>query len=86
MGVNECLQCARYSMQRLAFGGSRHGRARSGMAVGLLSEFARLSNARVPFSAAYAKFLDTHSLPAVGLDDGFFKSIRETDVGRKIVL
>ena len=51
-----------------------------------LSEYARLSNARVPFSAAYAKFLDTHSLPAVGLDDGFFKSIRETDVGRKIVL
>ena len=51
-----------------------------------LREFARLSNARVPFIQAYAKFLDTHSLSEVGLDDGLFKSIRHTAVGRKIAL
>ena len=62
---------------------------RRGKAVAVvmsLREFARLRSDRVPFGDAYKRFLKTHALHDVGLDDGFFVAARNTQAGRKVTL
>jgi prevent-host-death family protein len=48
--------------------------------------FQRLRGDRSRFGDAYRKFRVQHSLPEVGLDDGFAASLRAKDVGRKVSL
>lgn len=62
---------------------------RRGKAVAVvvsLREFARLRGERAPFGDAYRRFLTTHALHEVGLDDGFFAAARNTQTGRKVTL
>ena len=62
---------------------------RRGKAVAVvvsLREFARLRGERVPFGDAYQRFLSTHVLHDVGLDDGCFAAARNTETGRKVTL
>ncbi|HEX7481570.1 MAG TPA: type II toxin-antitoxin system Phd/YefM family antitoxin [Polyangiales bacterium] len=51
-----------------------------------LRELERLRGDRPRFSDAYKRFLKTHPLREVGLDEGFFDSAREGDAGRKVAL
>jgi len=46
----------------------------------------RLRNDRPQFSEAYAAFLRTHSLEAIGVDRAFFQALREKGAGRKVSL
>ncbi|MEO7521848.1 MAG: type II toxin-antitoxin system Phd/YefM family antitoxin [Gemmatimonas sp.] len=62
---------------------------RRGKAVAVvvsLREFARLRGERPAFGDAYKRFLKTHALHDVGLDDGFFAAARNTQEGRKVTL
>lgn len=62
---------------------------RRGKAVAVvvsLRELARLRGERVSFGDAYRRFLTTHTLHDVGLDDGFFAAARNTATGRKVAL
>ena len=51
-----------------------------------LREFERLRGERAFFGDTYKRFLKAHSLRDAGLDEGFFDSPRNNDVGRKIAL
>ena len=62
---------------------------RRGKAVAVvvsLRELARLRGERAGFGVAYQRFLATHALDEVGLDDGFFTAARNTETGRKVTL
>lgn len=62
---------------------------RRGKAVAVVlsvREYARLRAERPPFGDAYMRFLTTHALHEVGLDDGFFAAARNTETGRKVTL
>ena len=47
-------------------------------------EFERLRGTRVHFGDAYKKFLKTHSLREVGVDDDFAASARDRTAGRTV--
>ena len=47
-------------------------------------EFERLRGKRLHFRDAYRKFLKTHSLQEVGVDDDFATSARDRTTGRKV--
>ena len=47
-------------------------------------EFERLRGKRLNFRDAYRKFLKTHSLQEVGVDDDFATSARDRTTGRKV--
>ena len=47
-------------------------------------EFERLRGKRLHFRDAYRKFLKTHSLQEVGVDDDFATSARDRTIGRKV--
>jgi prevent-host-death family protein len=49
-------------------------------------EFERLRGKRLHFRDAYRKFLKTHSLRDVGIDDDFGASARDRTTGRKVML
>lgn len=49
-------------------------------------EFERLRGKRLHFRDAYRKFLKTHSLREVGIDDDFVTSARDRTTGRKVSL
>ena len=49
-------------------------------------EFERLRGKRVHFRDAYKKFLKTHSLQEIGVDDDFAASTRDRTRGRKVSL
>lgn len=51
-----------------------------------LREFERLRGERALFGEAYRRFLKTHPLRKVGLEDDFFDSTRDRDSGRKVTL
>jgi len=47
-------------------------------------EFERLRGKRLHFRDAYRKFLKSHSLPDVGVDDDFAAATRDRAAGRKV--
>ena len=49
-------------------------------------EFERLRGKRSHFSDAYKKFLETHSLREIGVEDDFVASTRDRTTGRKVSL
>lgn len=49
-------------------------------------EFERLRGDGARFGAAYNRFLETHSLNEVGVDDDYFASRREKGSGREVSL
>jgi prevent-host-death family protein len=49
-------------------------------------EYERLHSERPQFTEAYRNFLQKFRLDEVGLDDGFFESIREASSGREVNL
>ena len=49
-------------------------------------EFERLRGKRLHFGDAYKKFLETHSLREIGVEDDFAASIRDRTTGRKVSL
>jgi prevent-host-death family protein len=49
-------------------------------------EFERLRGKRLHFRDAYKKFLKTHSLEEIGLDDDFAATARDRITGRKVLL
>jgi prevent-host-death family protein len=49
-------------------------------------EFERLRGKRLHFRDAYKKFLKTHSLEEVGVDDDFAAAARDRTTGRKVTL
>ena len=49
-------------------------------------EFERLRGRRLHFRDAYRKFLKTHSLQEIGVDDEFADSVRDRTTGRKVSL
>ena len=49
-------------------------------------EFERLRGTRVHFRDAYRKFLKTHSLQEIGVDDDFAAGARDRTTGRKVSL
>jgi prevent-host-death family protein len=51
-----------------------------------LRELERLRGARTPFSDAYRRFLESHSLRDIGIDADCFQSIRDGEPGRKVSL
>jgi prevent-host-death family protein len=51
-----------------------------------LREFERLRGKRLHFSDVYRKFLETHSLDEIGLEDDFAPSTRDRSEGRKLSL
>ena len=62
---------------------------RRGKAVAVvmsLREFARLRGERAQFGDAYRRFLTTHTLHEVGLDDEFYAAARNTGTGRAVTL
>ena len=62
---------------------------RRGKAVAVvvsLRELARLRGERASFGDAYKRFLKTHALHDVGLDDEFFAEARHEETGRKVSL
>ncbi len=62
---------------------------RRGKAVAVvvsLREYARLREERPRFSEAYQRFLATHALSEVGLDDDFFAETRDSTAGRDVAL
>ena len=62
---------------------------RRGKAVAVvvsLREFARLRGERAPFGDAYRRFLTTHQLSDVGLDEAVLAVPRDAAPGRKVSL
>jgi prevent-host-death family protein len=51
-----------------------------------LREFERRRGERARFRDEYKRFLQSHPLPDVGVDAGFFDSARDRGVGRKVAL
>jgi prevent-host-death family protein len=51
-----------------------------------LRELERLRGERVPFGEAYRRFLQTHQLRELGVDEDIFASARDRDAGRKVSL
>jgi len=51
-----------------------------------LREFDRLRGKRRHFRDAYRKFLETHSLEEIGVEDDFTASTRDRTSGRKVIL
>jgi prevent-host-death family protein len=51
-----------------------------------LREFSRRQNEGRGFSDAYKKFLKKYSLKEIGLEEDFFRAIREKDAGREVSL
>jgi prevent-host-death family protein len=51
-----------------------------------LGEFVRLRGERPQFADAYQRFLQTHDLNDVGLEEGYFQTTRSHDAGRKVAL
>jgi len=51
-----------------------------------LREFDRLRGKRRHFRDAYRKFLETHSLEEIGVEDDFAASTRDRTSGRKVIL
>jgi prevent-host-death family protein len=51
-----------------------------------LRELERLRAERVPFGEAHRRFLKTHPLREVGVDDDVFEAVRDRDPGRKVSL
>lgn len=49
-------------------------------------EFERLRGKGLHFGDAYRKFLETHSLEDLGVEDDFATSIRDRSTGRKVSL
>lgn len=49
-------------------------------------ELERLRGRRVHFGDAYRKFLVTHSLEDIGIDDDFAAAARDRSLGRKVTL
>ena len=49
-------------------------------------EFERLQGKRLHFRDTYKKFLETHSLQEIGVDDDFAASTRDRTTGRKVSL
>ena len=49
-------------------------------------EFERLRGKRLHFRDAYRKFLKTHSLQEIGVDEDFAASVRDRATGRKVSL
>ena len=49
-------------------------------------EFERLRGKRLHFRDAYKKFLKTHSLAEIGVDDDFAAAARDRTAGRKVTL
>jgi prevent-host-death family protein len=49
-------------------------------------EFDRLRGKRVHFGDAYRKFLETHSLREIGVDEDLAASTRDRTAGRKVSL
>ncbi len=49
-------------------------------------EFERLRGRHLPFGEAYRKFLDTHDLEDIGVDDDFARSSRDRTAGRRVSL
>ena len=47
-------------------------------------EFERLRGKRLHFGDTYKKFLETHSLREIGVDDDFAASTRDRTTGRKV--
>lgn len=62
---------------------------RRGTAVAVvvsLREFARLRGERAPFGDAYRRFLTSHRLSDVGLDEADLEIMRDGGAGRKVSL
>ena len=62
---------------------------RRGKAVAVvlsLRELARLRGDRMTFGDAYKRFLSTHALEDVGIDDDVFADVRNGETGRKVSL
>lgn len=51
-----------------------------------LREFERLRGDRPRFGDAYRRFLDTHALAEIGLDEDFAATTRDRSSGRKVSL
>lgn len=51
-----------------------------------LGEFARLRGERSRFTDAYRRFLATHVLRDVGVDEGYFEATRGREAGRTVPL
>ncbi len=51
-----------------------------------LRELERLRSERARFGDAYKRFVEEYALHEVGLDEGYFDSIRNVDSGRKVAL
>ena len=51
-----------------------------------LREIARLRSKPARFGETYKRFLKTHPLREIGLEQDFFDSARDRDTGRKVVL
>jgi len=51
-----------------------------------LRELERLRGARIQFSDAYRRFLESHSLREIGLDANWSESMRDREPGRKVSL
>lgn len=51
-----------------------------------IKEYGLLRAGRPSFAVAYRRFLETHSLGEVGIDEDFAASIRNNDTGRKTPL
>ena len=51
-----------------------------------LREFARLRSARAPFAEAYRRFLATHALEEIGLDEACLEVLRDATPGRTVTL
>jgi hypothetical protein len=49
-------------------------------------QFERLRGKRLHFSDAYRKFLESHSLREIGIEDDFAGSARDKTTGRKVSL
>ncbi len=48
--------------------------------------FDRLQGKHLPFAGAYRKFLETHALREIGVDEDFATSVRDRTAGRKVSL
>lgn len=55
-------------------------------AIVSLRELERLRGARTVFSDAYRRFLRSHSVRDIGLEDDFLQSTRDRETGRKVSL
>jgi prevent-host-death family protein len=77
------------SIVNQAAAGSPIELTRRGRAVAVLvslREFERLRGDRSRFGDAYKSFLEKYSLRDVGVERGFFESIRSEDGGREVSL